>query len=66
MNDTPSSNEYNETLLYLPRITLSKRNVERPIFRNFEIANIKITNDELIDSFIFEFIFSFLKNYLNT
>ena len=30
-------------------------------FRNFKIANIKITKDELIDSFIFEFIFSFWK-----
>ena len=36
-----------------------RRNVERPIFRNFIIANIKITKDELLDSFIFEFNFSY-------
>ena len=40
-------------------------NVERPIFRNFKIANIKIAKDELFDHFIFEFIFSLLINYLN-
>ena len=34
---------------------LERRNVERPIFRNFKITNIKILKDELIDSFIFEF-----------
>ena len=42
---------------------LERRNVERPIFRNYNIANIKITNDELFDSFIFEFFFSFFRNY---
>ena len=36
---------------------LERRNVERPIFWNFTIANIKITKDELFDNFIFEFIF---------
>ena len=36
---------------------LKRRNVERPIFRNFKIANIKITKDELFDNFIFEFNF---------
>ena len=45
---------------------LKRRNVERPIFRNFEIANIKITKDELFDSFIFEFTFSYFRNLLNT
>ena len=35
-----------------------RRNVERPIFRNFKITNIKITKDDLLDSFIFELIFS--------
>ena len=40
-------------------------NVERPIFRNFKITNIKIAKDELFDSFIFEFIFSLLINYLH-
>ena len=43
-----------------------RRNVERPIFRNIKIANIKITRDELFDSFIFELIFLFLENFLNT
>ena len=41
-------------------------NVERRKCRNFKVANIKITKDELFDSFIIEFIFSFFKNYLNT
>ena len=44
---------------------LERRNVERPIFRNFKITNIKITTDELFDSFIFEFIFSLFINYLH-
>ena len=35
-------------------------NVERPIFRNFEISNVKITKDELFDFLIFEFIFLFV------
>ena len=37
---------------------LERRNVERPIFRNFKITSIKITKDQLFDSFIFKFIFS--------
>ena len=44
---------------------LERQNVERLTFRNFKIANIKITKDELFDSFIIEFIFSFFRNYLN-
>ena len=44
---------------------LERRNVERPIFRNFEITNINITKDELFDSFIFEFIFSLFIHYLH-
>ena len=44
---------------------LERPNVERQIFRNFEITNIKITKDELFDSFIFEFIFSLFINYLH-
>ena len=36
---------------------LDRRNVERSIFRNFQISNIKITKDELFDSFIIELIF---------
>ena len=36
---------------------MERRNVERPIFRNFKITNIKITKDELFDSFIFDFFF---------
>ena len=31
-----------------------RRNVERLKFRNFKVANIKITKDELFDSFIIE------------
>ena len=45
---------------------LERRNVERPIFRNFKITNDKITKDELFDSFIFEFIYSLLMNYLHS
>ena len=45
---------------------LERRNVERTIFRNFKIANIKRTKDELFDYFIFEFNFSFFKSHLNT
>ena len=44
---------------------LERRNVERPIFRNIKITNIKITKDELFDSFICEFIFLIFVNYLN-
>ena len=40
---------------------LERRNVERQIFQNLKIANIKITKDELFYGFIFEFIFHFLK-----
>ena len=41
-----------------------RRNVERPIFRNSKIANIKIMKDELLfDNFIFEFNFPFFINY---
>ena len=43
---------------------LERRNVERPIFRNFKTANIKITKYELFDSFIFEFIFFILNKLL--
>ena len=45
---------------------LERRNAERPIFRNFKIANIKITKDKLFDNFIFEINFSFFINNLNT
>ena len=38
---------------------LERQNVERPVFRNFEIANIKVKKDELFDNFIFEFFFIF-------
>ena len=34
---------------------LERRDVERPIFRNFKIANIKMTKLELFDGFIVEF-----------
>ena len=40
-------------------LNLERRNLERPLCRNFEIASIKITKNELFDSFIFEFIFLF-------
>ena len=36
---------------------LESSNVERPIFRNFEITNIKMAKDELFDYFICKFIF---------
>ena len=45
---------------------LERRNVERPIFRNSKIANIKITKDESFDNFIIEFNISFFRNHLNT
>ena len=45
---------------------LERRNVERPIFRNLKIANIKITKDKLCDNFIFEFNFTFFRNHFNT
>ena len=38
---------------------LERRNVDRPVFWNFEIAIIKIKRDELFDNFIFELFFSF-------
>ena len=34
--------------------SLERRNGERPVFRNFEITNIKMKKDGLIDHFIFE------------
>ena len=42
---------------------LERRNVERPVFRDFEIANIKMKKNELFDNFIFELftIFEHLK-----
>ena len=36
------------------------QNLERLIFRNFKIANIKSANDELFDSLIFKLLFHFL------
>ena len=40
---------------------LEWRNEERPVFRNFEIANIKTKKDELFDNFIFELFIRFLE-----
>ena len=40
---------------------LERRDVEQPVFRNFEIANIKIKKDELFDNFIFDLFFIFWK-----
>ena len=45
---------------------LERRNVERRMFRNFKIANIKITKDELLNNFIFKFNSSFFRDHLNT
>ena len=39
-------------------------NVVRPIFRNFDISNIKLTQVELFDFSIFEFIFYFYVFFL--
>ena len=39
---------------------LKRRNVERPVFQNFETANMKIKKDELFDNSTFELLFSFL------
>ena len=42
-------------------------NVERPVFRNFKITDIKIAKDQLSDYFIYEFwVCSFFLNNLNT
>ena len=42
-------------------------NLERPIFRNFEIPNIKRTKNELFDFFNLEFFFFYIcLNYSNT
>ena len=41
---------------------LKRWNIERRLFRNFEIANIKITKDELFDSF--EFLFFIFNIYI--
>ena len=46
-------------------LNLERRNVERPVFRNFKTVSIKIIKDELFDNFIFEFIFSLFINYLH-
>ena len=43
---------------------LERLNVERSICRNVKISNIKMTKDELFDSFIIEFILFFI-NRLN-
>ena len=40
---------------------LERRNVERPVLRNFKIANIKVKKDEWFDNFIFELLFIFQK-----
>ena len=40
---------------------LERYNVERLVFQNVEIANIKIKKDELFDNFIFELFFHFLE-----
>ena len=45
---------------------LERRNVERPVFQNFEITNIKMKNFELFDHFILKLCKIFFRNYLNT
>ena len=47
---------------------LEWKNLERPIFRNFKISNIKITKDELFDFYCRSYFFNFLicTNYSNT
>ena len=40
---------------------LERPTVERPIFQNFKVANIKIKKDEFFDNFIFELFFHFLE-----
>ena len=40
---------------------MERRNVKRPVFRNFEIANIKLKKYELFDNFSFELFFEFLR-----
>ena len=56
--------EYVFKKLFLPELgvgqNLERRNVERPIFRNFKMTNIKITKDELSDYFIYEFFYYYL------
>ena len=44
---------------------LERRNVERSVFRNFKIANIKMRKDELFDNSIVEFFFSCFIKCLN-
>ena len=38
-------------------LNFQRRNLERPIFQNFTIANNKITKDELFDSFFLNLFF---------
>ena len=45
---------------------LERRNVEGPVFRNFEITNIKMKKDEFFDHFIFKLLKIFFRNYFNT
>ena len=40
---------------------LDRRNVERSVFRNFEIENIEIKKDKLFAIFIFKLFFYFLE-----
>ena len=38
---------------------LERRNIQQSVFRNFEIANIKMKKVESFENFIFELFFSF-------
>ena len=56
-------NMYNMYIIYVSvggGQNLKRRNVERPVFQNFETANMKIKKDELFDNSTFELLFSFL------
>ena len=45
---------------------MERRDVEQAVFRDVEIANIKLKKDELFDNFIFHLFFAYFRNYLNT
>ena len=53
LNKPPKSRTLGKKLFY----------EERPVFRNFEIANIKIKKDEFFDKFNLNFFFIFEKSF---
>ena len=48
---------YNDNINLGGDQSLERQNLERPVFRNVEIANTKIKKDELFDNFIFKLFF---------